>query len=468
MRMACALSAVVALCGLPLPVGGDTVPFNADQLPRVRALLPDLNADDFAKREAASTALRDDVTLSLDSIGMAFAEPSLTAEQRQRLMTAFRARFSSSPRPAVGIGFGVPGDDNRGVLINSVNRGFPSVDAGIIKLGDIIVSLNGHALVSEDPNLTWEQRDALARATTIALIQSHDPGDMVPAVVLRLTEPGVKLQEPVDFRMRGVADKAWARERVEVKLPLGRYDTLPAARGYDPSVLLRLYGETAMDHRLRRLGVAWPGAQPIRALQHMDQALVNLPMAANAPLALALTGAGFQPGPMNTNWIAANLGRNLVVQDRLNQRAFMNVGQVVVQDRMNPGRLVVREQRAQVRFPENVNVRVLRGVAAQREAESALSGASAPAPADASDTLTSEVRGLVRDLKRLSELRAELTAAEARAANPALDQPSQREAENRARTLRESIDALETVIRVPGLRAEPTASTEGDPLPLER
>lgn len=454
---------LIALAACVQGAGAESVPFDVQKTSAVRELLPALDASDFAQREAASNRLRDDATLSIDAIGSMLAEPGLTPEQARRLVTAFRSRFAVSPRPAIGIGFELVPTDPRGVLINRLNRGLPAIDAGLIQLGDLVVSLDGVKLIPDEPagqvpveadrNAPPDLQAAMARRANqnrttnrmISLIQSYDPGDVVTLEILRLTDPSaLKVPKEPDPRQPGVlrltVDPAAPRERILVQAKLGLYANLDPINGgrSDQAYLMQAYGEEAMEARLKRLGVSWPGPQVIDAVAQMRPGSENPPPAFSGKLALGLAGpADAAQGP-DRPW-----------------NAQMNM----VRGVDNQGRIFIRAVNGVVQAPAGIDVRLIPQLATkQRPSQPSGSEAGAQGTGDAVALGTGTA--IKRDLARLAELQSELARADALLADRTLDAPSQREAQKRAAELRAEVDALTSALRTPQYRFEPTVSAE--------
>lgn len=453
-----------------------SVPFNMQQLAQVRELLPQLDDAELANREAATKTLTESPALSVDALGMALAEPGLTPEQQRRLVTAFKARFAASPRPALGIGMEVLPDDPRGVVVNRLNRGLPAIDAGAIHLGDMIVSINGEpTLAPEDAGRAalrdWNFNTNVISARTIALIQSFDPGDEVTFEILRPVQavqppppPDAKPGEvpiapiPVE-QMRLQQNKDTPRERVVVKALLGRFTQLDGTGNRDPENLITLYGRAAMESRLRRLGVNWPGPSPVNAAAAITPGSENPPPAFTAKQALGLAGGGEAPDLQEQPWANA-----------WNGQAGMEFRGIDAQ-----GRVIMRRGNRLVQMPAGVQAAVLPQRAGMVNPLVAKQRANVPNPAPspsgsdasgASANNASELQApaattaMKRDLRRLADLQSELSSAESRLADPALDPPSQREAQRRVSELRSAVEDLLKVMQAPGFRAEPTVSAE--------
>lgn len=462
-----------------------SAPFNLEQVAEVRAILPQLDDADFAKREAATKVLQESPTISLDAVGMAFAEPNLSPEQARRLVTAFKARFAASPRPALGIGPSLLPDDRRGVFVNRVVQGLPAVDEKLIRVGDLIVSINGEKTVPELPGnpLRVDPRSENARdSQTIAIIQSFDPGDEVTLEILRPLkvsnlDPRDGVKQPnapgaggggaggigQPLQVSQFPNKDTPRERVLVKARLGDLKQLEGDGRTNTAAMLSLYGRAAMEFRLRRLGVTWPGASPVNAAAAINPGSEFPPPAFIAKQALGLAGGGeapdLQEAPWANNW------------DAVAQRAV--AGGMEFQRIDAQGRIIMRRGNALVQLPAGVQAAVLPQRAGRVNplvAKQQLSNArSAPSPAGQSAVgttglteveATAAASGVRRDLLRLAELQSDLASAESRLSDPTLDPSAQREAQRRIAELRTAVADLLRVVQSPNGNAAPTVSAE--------
>lgn len=488
--------ALLAVCGVAWGVGSGVASSATpvpEQLAEVRGILPGLESGDFAVREAASKRLREDPTLDTDAIGMAMAEPGVSAEQAQRLMTAYRGRFMLSARPALGIGLSMAPDDDRGIVVSQLTRGLPAIDAGLLQWGDIIVSLDGAKTVVSDPSLPRPVREQIALARTISLIQSYRPKETVTLEILRLKDPAAALAAAgVGVRADGQPAppaeagpglprrdevmklrREFERERIEVRVPLGYYADLagPRLRGgaaveqagivpQDFSYLMQQYGEAAMEARLNRMGVRWPGGAAFDAASKIEEAHALPPPAYTARLALGLDGAGIDPAAQDSRTFAARQGL-----------AFAGVDQA--------GRQLFRAPNGMVHIPRGVQVQLLpgrppavedgrggrragAGVGAAGGVEASQAAASGDPVGQPSDLIAPSVDPAVeRGLARLATLTSELARAEQRAGDPKLDPPTQREAERRAAELRRAVEALVDAVSKGGA-GTPTAEADGE------
>lgn len=453
-----------------------SAPFNLEQVAEVRAILPQLDDADFAKREAATKVLQESPTISLDAVGMAFAEPNLSPEQARRLVTAFKARFAVSPRPALGISMDLLPDDRRGIVVSQAIRGLPAVDEKHVRVGDMIVSINGEQPV---PNMPEEEIQALPRranaavARTIALIQSFSPGDEVTLEILRPVElPKVNAQDPANqaggvndqpLRMSQFQNKDTPRERVIVKAKLGELNQLRDQSRANPDTIFTLYGRAAMEFRLRRIGVTWPGTSPVNAAAAINPGSEIPPPAFIAKQALGLAGGGeapdLQEAPWANNW------------DAVAQRAV--AGGMEFQGIDAQGRIIMRRGNALVQLPAGVQAAVLPQRAGRvnplvaKQQLSNTRGTSLPAGQSAVGTTgpteteaTAAATGVRRDLLRLADLQSELASAVSRSADPSLDPSAQREAQRRIAELRTAVEDLLRIVQSPNGNAAPTVSAE--------
>jgi hypothetical protein len=181
-------------------------------------LIPALDSDDFAKREAASKEIADDSGVSLHLIEQRLCDKAhpLTPEQALRLGEAGLRLFANTQRGAMGVQFAAPGMEGSldGVKVGMAVDGFDS--KRVLKSGDVIRDMDGVSLAVGD--------QSRSRNLVVALIISHDPGDEVTLNLLRNGEPLV------------------------VKLALGSYRDLRNANELDTARL-----RTAWDLRCRRL-----------------------------------------------------------------------------------------------------------------------------------------------------------------------------------------------------------------------
>lgn len=442
----------------------ETAPPPATSASMLESVLQDLNANDVMARENAGRRLAIDESFSLNQIGAMMARPGLTPEQGTRLARAFRERFSISPRPAIGIGFELSPSDPRGILVNSAHPGCPAIDQGILKVGDIIVSLAGRRLIEPADLAPVPARfpnngaDSRMRIRTISLIQSFDPGDTIKAVVLRLVEPRPELKLGADQfgQTRLTPDPKWPREEVQLDIPLGLYSALPNERAVSSGILMRLYGETAMDERLRRLGVTWPVGAPIRAAASIPETDHAPPMAASAWQFVRLAGSG-----RDLQWATALAGFD---------RGAMDIREALAQAE-NQIRLNAQIPRNDRRMMANNQIReflragiqgggVPVAVVNRRQAAADMFSNTAADPAGVQAADTPEPDSTARALSRLAEIKSALEEQERVLATGALSQPSQRAGEELATRLRTEMEQIARRLTEPSTGRTPTVTSE--------
>lgn len=147
-----------------------------------RAYIAQLDNPTPAVRRNAADALRaidpdrfDDAGLT-DLLSRGDAELSL--EQRRLLREVLRERFFASPRGAIGVRLDSEFDGREAPVIGVLYEGFPAGDDGLLRVGDVILEIEGQATV--DPE---GQQRSVSRVQT--LIFSHDPGEVVRLLVRR-------------------------------------------------------------------------------------------------------------------------------------------------------------------------------------------------------------------------------------------------------------------------------------------
>lgn len=190
---------------IALPVGADPAgAAAADAAPApartLAAILIDLDSDEYAVREAATTELNR-LPLSLSELEAAMADAALTHEQRERVGQIAKNRFCASPRAAMGVSFG----QARNLEVTDVFANFPA--RGTLQASDIIVSVDGHDV----SNLSSQQGYGLESIRPY--IVCHDPGDVVKMGVIR----------------RG--------KRVDLDVKLGSFASLPQQAGFRADII---------------------------------------------------------------------------------------------------------------------------------------------------------------------------------------------------------------------------------------
>ncbi len=170
------------------------------ELPR---LIARLDAPEFMQRQEASAAIISDDRITISMIEAALAREDLTPEQRQRLRHIQKHRFESSSRAGMGVKFATQLLPHR-VVLDATIPPFRSTE--FLQTGDIIESADGIPL-----------RSTRAFDLIRTIILSHDPGEELPIVVRR------------------------GEERLELRIPLGRYGDLNNTIALDPSDLERAW-----------------------------------------------------------------------------------------------------------------------------------------------------------------------------------------------------------------------------------
>lgn len=163
----------------------------------LESLLVKLDDPSIAEREHAMAALRGLPGVTVRAIEQVLGKPTLSAEQRVRLLQVGRALFMSEPRAAMGVSFtqGMMEDEDGQVQVSEPTPGWDS--ARVLRAWDVIRSIDGLRLRT--------------RAEARAAIISHDPGDTVSLDILRNGQPGtvrVRLGNFIDLGSRGFIDAA--------------------------------------------------------------------------------------------------------------------------------------------------------------------------------------------------------------------------------------------------------------------
>jgi len=174
---------------------------DAKQSTALAPLITDLGADNFAVRERASAALTSQAPAleqALTSGDVSLA--ALSAEQKLRLDEALRDHFVKSPRPGMGIQFAAIQPGLAALTIQRVVAGFPA--SRLLRAGDTIVEIDSERLGQNDPQASARVRQH---------ILSYKPGESIALIVSR------------------------TGERLELRVPLGRYDKLANQATLPPS-----------------------------------------------------------------------------------------------------------------------------------------------------------------------------------------------------------------------------------------
>jgi len=238
--------ALVASTTLAQPVLGDrgesrpASPVAAE----IDALLAALDAPDFRERDAATRRMAELATMDDGAIAALMQRPGLSLEQQFRIVRVIRERFMSTPRGAIGVQFSSTAPTP---IVGVMLGGFPAERQGVLKPGDMLLEVDGVDLVKES---AWTaSRQSLYRIQS--LIHSRDPGDQLPARILRPARGGVVPLRP------GVGPGGLQLpegEVLEIMIPLGREDDLRRQAG-EPTNARREAMNAAWFVRARRLGL---------------------------------------------------------------------------------------------------------------------------------------------------------------------------------------------------------------------
>ena len=160
-------------------------------------LVARLASDDFAEREAASSALRK-IALSDDILLAVLEQRPLGFEEQNRLLRVIQWRVRERRRGAVGIRMRMA---QSGVVITELVAGLPAEQ--VLEVGDEIVMINGEVVRSNDD--------------LVKVVQALLPETLIKMMVLR----------PKKLKPGEVLGKAQQpKEEIEVEFPLGDYEKL--------------------------------------------------------------------------------------------------------------------------------------------------------------------------------------------------------------------------------------------------
>lgn len=138
--------------------------------PDLAQLVADLGSPDIATREEATRRLSAEPTVTLHDLEVILSASDLSGEQRCRLMDAAKARFLTSPRPAMGVRFDTTLRDR--VAIDTLYPKFPA--SADLEVGDIVIECEGQKL-----------RSPAAWVELGAHIFAREPGDTLSIVIRR-------------------------------------------------------------------------------------------------------------------------------------------------------------------------------------------------------------------------------------------------------------------------------------------
>lgn len=241
-----AAMALVASSAFAQPVLGDrgesrpASPVAAE----IDALLAALDAPDFRERDAATRRMAELATMDDSAIAALMQRPGLTLEQQFRVVRVIRERFMSTPRGAIGVQFSSTAPRP---VVGVMLGGFPAERQGVLKPGDILLEVDGVDLSMDS---AWTaSRHSLYRIQS--LIHSRDPGDLLPAKILRPAPGGAGV---VRLEQGHVAVQLPKGDELEVMIPLGREEDLRRQAG-EPANARREAMNAAWFVRAQRLGL---------------------------------------------------------------------------------------------------------------------------------------------------------------------------------------------------------------------
>lgn len=136
--------------------------------PRLRQLLESLRDPAWKVRDQATSELAAN-RFSNEQLLAGLRQLDLDAEQRARVLTVLSRRILEAPSGAVGIRMSSGLGEQGGVRIEAVIEGMPA--AGLLKAGDLIVSIDGQA-IRRSSDLT-------------SIVQSKLPGEIITVDIKR-------------------------------------------------------------------------------------------------------------------------------------------------------------------------------------------------------------------------------------------------------------------------------------------
>ncbi len=197
-------AAVLGACGA-LPVLAAEPPSISPEL--IKAL----DSSSLKEREEATQLIGEGEPMArLGGVEQALRDPSLSAEQRERLRAAGLRLFAGTPRGAMGVRI----QSTVGDGIVTISPSTPGFDAmRVLRDGDVVKSADGHPITTE-----LDLRSAIV---------SHDPGEEVTLGIVRSGEP------------------------MTVKIKLGRFSDLGQGSMMDDRIIIG-----AWDRRSERVSPA--------------------------------------------------------------------------------------------------------------------------------------------------------------------------------------------------------------------
>lgn len=193
---------------------------------RARVLVDQLASEDWSQRDQASHELTNfDQEFSLEDLEFFLNDPTLSTEQRARVIQACSLRFRTHPKGGLGVSFGTILTGAIEVVPILNNPGFPASE--MLMPGDAIARVDGDLLTS-----SFDLR---------AHILSKEPGETLSAVIIR------------------------NEQLIELELPLGSFTKLSGAALLEPGLAQR-----ALELRWKRRGISIPDPEIIGSLITID------------------------------------------------------------------------------------------------------------------------------------------------------------------------------------------------------
>ena len=231
-----------------------------------------LDSDSYFERDAARTALAQHPGLTDDRIVEMLRSPEIAPESSVALEGILLERFETLPVGAVGVTFDNLAVDERGVRVGATNPDFPAVRAGLVREGDVIVSVDGIAFSTLGLNLLSASDRTTATRVVQARVFSRVPGESVPLTLIRTGEAGES-------------------ETLEIEIPLGDYGM--HRQNNDPSgvrdaAVRARFSRLVGDVRSRVSPVpmtakAWPSPSFRTPLRHSQSAVLAVPAPNTSP-----------------------------------------------------------------------------------------------------------------------------------------------------------------------------------------
>ena len=193
----------------------------------VRGLVDQLDSQSWLERDLATLDLANSLEeISLSDLEFFLGDMTLSHEQRTRLVLACQQRFQTHPKGGLGVSFGVIRVGAIEVVPIRNNPNFPASE--MLNPGDVIARVGDQILMN-----SFDLR---------AHILSREPGEMLPATIIRNGKP------------------------IKMELPLGSYGELTGAARLEPGIARR-----ALGFRWSRKGIIVPEVDLIGSGINSDQ-----------------------------------------------------------------------------------------------------------------------------------------------------------------------------------------------------